>query len=82
MRVEEWNPRLIGRAPAAFIFAAAPTLHPSPGALRPMALDAQPAAAYAAGMNPYPLSRERLYYLDWLRIAAFVLLVLYHVGML
>ena len=39
-------------------------------------------AAYAAGMNPYPLPRERLYYLDWLRIAAFALLVLYHVGML
>lgn len=47
-----------------------------------MTLDAQPAAAYAAGMNPHPLPRERLFYLDWLRIAAFVLLVLYHVGML
>jgi glucan biosynthesis protein C len=47
-----------------------------------MALDAQAQAAYAAGMNPQPLPRERLYYLDWLRISAFVLLVLYHVGML
>ena len=33
-------------------------------------------------MNPHPLPHQRLYYLDWLRIAAFVLLVLYHVGML
>jgi peptidoglycan/LPS O-acetylase OafA/YrhL len=33
-------------------------------------------------MNPHPLLPERLYYVDWLRIAAFVLLVLYHVGML
>ena len=33
-------------------------------------------------MNPHPLSRERLFYADWLRIAAFALLVLYHVGML
>jgi glucans biosynthesis protein C len=33
-------------------------------------------------VNPPPLSCERLYFLDWLRIAAFTLLVLYHVGML
>lgn len=33
-------------------------------------------------MNPRTLPHERLYYVDWLRIAAFALLVLYHVGML
>ena len=33
-------------------------------------------------MSPAALPRERLYYVDWLRIAAFGLLVLYHVGML
>jgi len=33
-------------------------------------------------MNPAALPRERLYYVDWMRIAAFGLLVLYHVGML
>jgi len=32
-------------------------------------------------MNPQPPPRERLYYVDWLRIGAFALLVLYHVGM-
>ena len=32
-------------------------------------------------MNPQPQPRERLYYVDWLRIGAFALLVLYHVGM-
>ena len=32
-------------------------------------------------MNPHTLSRERLFYVDWLRIGAFALLVLYHVGM-
>jgi glucan biosynthesis protein C len=33
-------------------------------------------------MEPNPSPHERLYYVDWLRIAAFALLVLYHVGML
>ena len=33
-------------------------------------------------MSPAALSRERLLYVDWLRIGAFALLVLYHVGML
>lgn len=33
-------------------------------------------------MTAHPLPRERLYYVDWLRIGAFALLVLYHVGML
>lgn len=33
-------------------------------------------------MHAQPLPRERLFYVDWLRIAAFALLVLYHVGML
>jgi peptidoglycan/LPS O-acetylase OafA/YrhL len=32
-------------------------------------------------MNPSPLPRDRLCFLDWLRIGAFALLVLYHVGM-
>jgi len=32
-------------------------------------------------MNPHPLPRERLFFADWLRILAFALLVLYHVGM-
>jgi glucan biosynthesis protein C len=32
-------------------------------------------------MKPNPLPHERLFYVDWLRIAAFALLVLYHVGM-
>lgn len=32
-------------------------------------------------MNPHPLPRDRLFYVDWLRIGAFTLLVLYHVGM-
>jgi hypothetical protein len=32
-------------------------------------------------MNPQPPPRERLYYVDWLRISAFALLMLYHVGM-
>jgi glucans biosynthesis protein C len=82
LRFEEWNPLSNGRAPAAFILTAAPTLHPSPGAVRHIRLDMQCVAAYAAGMNPHPLPRERLFYLDWLRISAFVLLVLYHVGML
>ena len=31
-------------------------------------------------MDPGPRS-DRLYFLDWLRVAAFGLLVLYHVGM-
>ncbi len=47
-----------------------------------MALDRRAAATYAAAMKPQALSHERLYYADWLRIAAFALLVLYHVGML
>lgn len=33
-------------------------------------------------MNASPLPRDRLFFVDWLRIAAFALLVLYHVGML
>ena len=33
-------------------------------------------------MKPPPLPHERLVYVDWLRIGAFALLVLYHVGML
>jgi hypothetical protein len=33
-------------------------------------------------MNPQSLPHERLFYVDWLRIIAFALLVLYHVGML
>lgn len=33
-------------------------------------------------MKPTTLPRERLYFADWLRIVAFALLVLYHVGML
>jgi glucan biosynthesis protein C len=32
-------------------------------------------------MNPHPLPRERRPCVDWLRIGAFALLVLYHVGM-
>jgi glucans biosynthesis protein C len=31
---------------------------------------------------PFPPARVRLFFVDWLRIAAFALLVLYHVGML
>lgn len=30
---------------------------------------------------PHPVAHERLLYVDWLRIGAFALLVLYHVGM-
>ena len=33
-------------------------------------------------MGPAALPRRRLLYVDWLRIAAFALLVLYHLGML
>ena len=47
-----------------------------------MALDRRAAATYAAAMKPPPLPHERLVYVDWLRIGAFALLVLYHVGML
>lgn len=32
-------------------------------------------------MKPQPLPHDRLIYVDWLRIGAFALLVLYHVGM-
>lgn len=32
-------------------------------------------------MNAHPLPHERLFFVDWLRIGAFALLVLYHVGM-
>ena len=57
-------------------------LHPGDGVFRPNPLVPRRAAAYAATMTPHPLPRERLLYVDWLRIAAFALLVLYHVGML
>ena len=57
-------------------------LHPADGAFRPMPLAGSARRAYADAMNTPALPHERLYYADWLRIAAFALLVLYHVGML
>jgi hypothetical protein len=54
-------------------------LRPAGGAFRPIALARGRTAAYAAAMKPHTL--PRLYFVDWLRIGAFALLVLYHVGM-
>jgi peptidoglycan/LPS O-acetylase OafA/YrhL len=56
-------------------------VRPGHGAFRPTGLVGGSAQTYAAGMKLQPLPRERLLFVDWLRIGAFALLVLYHVGM-
>jgi hypothetical protein len=49
---------------------------PGPGALRPKALAAPVQPPQPAGMHTNALPRERLYFVDWLRIGTFALLVL------
>ena len=56
-------------------------LHPSHGAFHPRSLARRRRGAYAGCMNPRASARGRFFYVDRLRIGAFALLVLYHVGM-